>query len=261
MGNLLACLLSIIVQLFIWILNALLSIFKTIFKVLGKLFSSAVQKKSISNDIKSLQNTKNEIEQRTKLNNEILLLSQKALTYSFVKKDRNIKETLENQCLYCKQLDTTLNAALKDIYIDISKIGHSDFSYRKEKYSQMLYTIKNIRYAYDKNKLLSISENSSGVKAFVKEVLEFAKVENLRCGTQEWFYKKGSLNFKLKLDEKANSIHISAKSASPISHLPSPRQTKEQKKYHKENMSEAIRKGNPHIYKDQERKWMSAGKT
>lgn len=224
MGNLLAGLLSIIVQLFIWILNIIISIFKTIFKGLGKLFSSAVQKQSISSDIKSLRNTKNEIEQRLKLNNEILLLSQKALTYSFVKKDRNIKETLENQYLYCKQLDTTLNASLKDINIDISKIGHSDFNYRKEKYSHILNTIKNIKYAYDKGKLLSISENNSGVKAFVKEVLEFAKVENLRCGAQEWFYKKGSLNFKLKLDEKANAIYISAKSASPISHTPSPRQ-------------------------------------
>lgn len=34
----------------------------------------------------------------------------------------------------------------------------------------------------------------------------------------------------------------------------------EQKKHHEENMSEAIGKGNPHMYKDQENKWMQCRK-
>lgn len=221
MGNLLIGLFSIIAQLLIWILGAILSIFKAIFRGLGKLFSSAAKKHSTNNGVKSLYNIKSKIEQAGKTNNEILHFSQKILAYPSIRKDQTLKDNIERQCVYCKQLDTIISTSLKDINIDISKICNSDFNYRKEKYNNILHTIGSINYPYDKSQLLSISESNSGLKAFIKEILEFAKVENLHCGTHEWLYRKGNLNFTLKLDEKADIVHISAKSDKPIIHSPS----------------------------------------
>lgn len=225
MGNLFVALLGMIVQLFVWLLNVIASIFKTVFNSLRDVISSISKKHATNNNIKALQNLKDEIELSIKNNNEMLSLSQQALTYPSIKNERTEKTIIEDQYLYCKQLNITLNASLKDVNIDLSKIGSSDFNYHKEKYSNILSTIKGIRYPYDKSKLLSISQNNTGLKSFIKEILEFANVEKIHSGTDEWTYQKDSIKFRLKLDEKADTISISAKSFTPIAHTPSPKTT------------------------------------
>ncbi|MDR0680441.1 MAG: type IV secretory system conjugative DNA transfer family protein [Dysgonamonadaceae bacterium] len=159
------------------------------------------------------------IEQASVTNNEILSLSERTLR--LIRADDIHRDTLDEQCRYCKHLKFQLDSALKDIQEDMSKINDENFVFRKEKYSQVLTSIRGIKYPLDKIRLKELSERYSGWNKFLTEVLNFAGVESVKTGLNEWEYTKNNYRFNLRLDDKTNIIKISAKSADPVKQLPS----------------------------------------
>ncbi|MDR0332372.1 MAG: type IV secretory system conjugative DNA transfer family protein [Dysgonamonadaceae bacterium] len=215
MGNIAILLLEFL----LWIIRGIFNIIGWIFKGIINLFSSEMKSREKTSNSKTLVEVKQRIEQALAANNEVLSLSENALK-SVRSGDVN-KDTLNEQCRYCKHLKSLLADANKDIQQDLSKLDNEGFVFRKEKYSHTLSAIQGIKYPISKEHLKELIKNHSGCNKFIAEVLEFAEVKGVKIGMNEWEYTKGNNCFNLSLDNNSEIIKVSAKSTDPIRQIPS----------------------------------------
>lgn len=209
---------GVLFEFLFWLIRMLFNIIGYIFKGIIRLFSSHLKERKSLSDTKTLMDVKQYIEQASSLNNEIFSLTESAL--KSIRATDPDKHTLEEQCRYCKQLRSQLDAAAEDIRQDLSKLNDGQFVFRKEKYNPVISTIHGIKYLIEKGKLKELLETHSGWNKFVTEVLDFAGVKSVKTGSNEWTYTKDNLRFHLCLDNNSDTIRVSAKSAEPVRQLP-----------------------------------------
>lgn len=212
-------LIGILFEFLFWIIRGIFSLLAYAFKGIISIFSSILKSNKSSSNAKVLMELKQRIEQVSAINEEVLSLSESVL--KSIRSGDTHTNTLNEQCRYCKQLKSQLDQAGEDVRQDMSKLDDENFVFRKEKYSRVLSSIQEIKYSIAIERLRELLDNHSGWNKFVAGVLEFAGVNGVKIGMNEWEYSKDNYRFNLCLDNKTDVIKVSAKSVDPVKLQPS----------------------------------------
>ncbi|OUO24064.1 type IV secretory system conjugative DNA transfer family protein [Bacteroides sp. An322] len=218
MGNLIAAILGVM-------LNLLMALVSGLFKIFGTVFSwlfGNMNNVSNRNKMKKLQQLLDDIVLCQKKNTQLKDEAFKLMNIVEVSSHEYLE--LSQLINYCNELDDNLKNDYEVLSNDLKSVSPENFLLIVNKSKAISKRIASIHYPMDENRLREISRNNMSKNRFIETLIKYAKVADVKKKTKDsWTYSTPNANYLLEYDERHQKVSITASPHESVTFIDNPK--------------------------------------